>query len=354
MLVSLARMQRAQGNDVKLFCLLQRGPLEARLSDAGIEVYQCRNNPLQASRLGRLCTVFELLREFRAWRPALLHCHNMDPTLYGALAARLAGVRNVISTRHGFGLPAGHTRKERIFWAVSRLCKRVVAVSESGRNSMAALPYSLPGRIMTIRNGVAPQPVTAPGEERTGFTLITVARLAPPKDHPTLLRALALVAPEIPDLRLLIVGGGVMETRLQALAAELKIEHHVRFLGERDDVGNWLARSDAFVLSSTSEGLPISMLEAMAAGLPLILSDVGGISEVARNLPGARLVPPSDIPAMAAAILEFSQERPRLAGWGEGNRRHYEENFSPEGMARQYDDLYASLGRRSTTTTRTA
>jgi len=71
-------------------------------------------------------------------------------------------------------------------------------------------------------------------------------------------------------------------------------------------------------------------------------------------LPGARLVPPSDIPAMAAAILEFSQERPRLAGWGEGNRRHYEENFSPEGMARQYDDLYASLGRRSTTTTRTA
>jgi glycosyltransferase involved in cell wall biosynthesis len=222
-----------------------------------------------------------------------------------------------------------------------RGCNKVVAVSESIATAMAALPYARPSQIVLIRNGGRTLPVLSIPEPKTAFTAITVARLAAPKDHATLLRAIALVTPQIPDLKTLIVGGGPMEGELRALSEELGISGRVHFLGDRDDVGDWLARSDLFVLSSRSEGLPISMLEAMAAGLPMIMSDVGGIRETVGHLPGVILVPAENPSAMADALLDFSRRRQELPALGQANQRYFRQNYSAESMANAYAALYA-------------
>jgi glycosyltransferase involved in cell wall biosynthesis len=340
MLGSLAELQRASGNEVRVICLIQSGPLEERLRKSGVEVYRCRHNPLRQSLPGKLGTIFELRRELRNWGTHILHCHNITTTLYGGPAGRLAGVRGILCTRHGFFVPPHLVRKERAFWAVARVCcDRVVAVSDSGRNAMAALPYGRDAQIVTIPNGISPQEVTLVPEPGSGFTLVTVARLDPPKDHATLLQAIARIGGQIPDLRLLVVGGGSLESRLRELSRELGIERCVEFLGKRHDVGNWLARAHVFVLSSKSEGLPISMLEAMAAGLPMILSDVGGIREVAGGLPAVRLVRPEEPAEMASAILDFYSRRQEVASLGLTHRRYFNEHYS----ARRMSDAYARL-----------
>jgi glycosyltransferase involved in cell wall biosynthesis len=343
MVASLARIQKRRGAQVRIICFSQIGALEATVRNDGVEIYRCRRNPVGASAAGKLSAVLELRRELRAWRTDIVHCHDIPTTLYGAPAARLAGVRGIFCTRHSCRPDV--IRNECSFWRVMRLCDRAVAVSESVQDTLTALPYARAAQIVTIRNGVARQPVTSPPGARRGFTLVTVARLSPPKDHATLLRAVARAAGECPELRLLVVGGGPLEGELRALAQELGISACVEFPGERQDIGNWLARADCFVLSSRSEGLPMSMLEAMAAGLPMILSDVGGIREVVEGLPAVALVPPEDSEALAGAILDFSARRRELSRAGEVHRRHFEEHYSAECMADAYSRLYFQQSR---------
>jgi glycosyltransferase involved in cell wall biosynthesis len=318
--------------------------LEERLRSSGVEIYYCRNNPLQVSHAGKLRVIFELWRELRRWRTDILHCHNVTTALYGGPAGRLARVRMILCTRHGFYVPPERVRKERAFWKIARFCcDRVVAVSQAVRDGMAALPYARAGQIVTIPNGIQAPAVSGFAPAKSGFTLVTVARLDEPKDHPTLLRAIAGVAPRIPGLRLLVVGGGSREGELRELVRELGIEGHVEFLGNRRDVGDWLAQSHVFVLASKSEGLPISMLEAMAAGLPMIVSDVGGVGEAAGCLPAVRLVRPGDPDEMADAILEFWSRREELESLAAAHRHHFEQYYSAETMARAYARLHSEV-----------
>jgi len=144
----------------------------------------------------------------------------------------------------------------------------------------------------------------------------------------------------ISGLRLWVVGDGVDAPRLRQLAATLGLEDSVQFLGEREDVGEWLCRADVFVLSSRSEGLPVSLLEAMAAGLPLIVSDVGGMPEVARMTGAAAVVPPGSPDALADAIERYVQQRHELPQLAERCWACYQEHFTPGRMLRDYMELY--------------
>ncbi len=341
MLSCLAQLQKRQGHSVRVTCLLRSGPLEEPLRKAGIEVSQCRHNPLEGSLRAKLGAIADLRRKLQSWPTDILHCHNITPTLYGAPAAWLTGVGAVIVTRHGFMLRPERVRKEKIFWKVARGCSKVVAVSQSVAHNMSALPYARPAQIVTIRNGVLPPPVLSQPGPKTGFTVVTVARLAEPKDHSTLLRATALLQGEVPDLQVLVVGAGPMEEQLRSLAVELGITEHVKFLGDRRDVGTLLARSDVFALSSLSEGLPISMLEAMATGLPMVLSDVGGIRENVGHLPGVRLVAAGNPAELAGALADLSRNRGGLPRLGEANRQYFQTHYSADDMADAYASLYA-------------
>lgn len=332
---TLCRLHRRAGAEVSVHCLVRKGSLGCQLEEEGVPVYL-------HGRQGKLQLARSLYRGFRASAPDVVHCHNAFATTWGAPAARLAGVKAIVSTRHGLVSPPHPWKREVPFWLAARCCARVVAVCDATGRNLAIGPGAIPTKLLTIRNCAAP---AHPGEGPTqicksGLTLITVARLAPPKDHAGLLHAVALASPQAPDLHLWIVGNGVNAPALHGLASELGIEKRVEFLGERHDVAEWLAAADLFVLSSYSEGVPISLLEALAAGLPVIVTDVGGMPEIARLSGAGTIVPTGDPQALADAILRHAASRDKLAALGARARSSYEQYFHPERMAMDYLRLY--------------
>jgi glycosyltransferase involved in cell wall biosynthesis len=230
------------------------------------------------------------------------------------------------------------------FSLAARFCNFVVAVCKTAERNLAGAPLAARRKIVTVLNGAVAQPLDGTGgpeERQPGFTLVTVGRLVPEKDHECLLRAVALARPSVPDLRVWIVGGGVLANYLETLRDELALGECVHFFGDRRDVGGFLARADVFVLSSRTEGLPVSLLEALAAGLPMIVTDVGGMSEVVKPSGAGTIVAPSDPQALATAITRSAKSRELLKEMGRKGRGYYEEHFTPERMADDYARLYA-------------
>jgi L-malate glycosyltransferase len=337
---TLCRLQAAAGHSVEVHCLMGAGRLAAELQREGVPVH------LHAAGRARPLP-WKLLRQFQRTRPDVVHCHNKNATIHGAPAARLSGARAVVSTRHGLGPTPFRLRTELKFWmAAALLCDRVVAVCDAARRNMAYGARLASHDLVTIRNGAHPPRIDPRHVAATsGFTLISVGRLARPKDFETLLLAMAAVRTAVPDLRLWIVGDGHDGPALLRLCAELGLEDVVQFCGERRDVGNWLIGADVFVLSSTSEGLPMAMLEAMATGLPAIVTEVGALPELVALSGAGRTVPVGDVDALARAIVDLAGRRHELAALGERAARCYHTHFTPERMAGDYLSLYRACLR---------
>jgi len=332
---ALCRLQQSAGHVVSVHCLHHGGAIGDQLSADGV--------PVLVHGPASTCTLLlRLYQGFRRLRPSVVHCHNKSATVHAAAAARLAGARVLVSTRHGMAALPYRLRKELKFWIVAAIfCDRVVAVCETARRNMMAGARAVAHKVVTIRNGAYPSRSTEGMDVlKRGFTLITVGRLAPAKNYETLLRSVAVARERVPDIALWLVGDGEEAASLRQLATELGITGIVQFCGERTDVGNWLRRADVFVLSSISEGLPISILEAMAAGLPAIVTDVGGMPEVVRLSEAGTTVPARNVETLAAAIVEFAGRRDQLQAMGERAHSCYRQHFTPERMADQYLALY--------------
>jgi len=332
---ALCRLQAAAGHTVSVHCLHQKGAVAEQLEHEGTAVLV--HGPTASAVI-----LWRLYRAFRETRPGVVHCHNKSATVHAAAVARLAGAGVLVSTRHGMAALPYRLRKELKFWVTAALfCDRVVAVCDVARRNMIAGAASVAHKVVTIRNGAYPPMVrTESRVEKRGFTLVTVGRLAPAKSYDTLLRSVALARRQVPDLTLWIVGDGVEAASLRRLSTELGLDDAVQFCGERADVGSWLRSADVFVLSSVSEGLPISILEAMAAGLPAIVTDVGGMPEVVSLSGAGTTVPTRDVETLASVIVDFAARRTELKEWGQRARVCYTQHFTPERMADQYLALY--------------
>jgi glycosyltransferase involved in cell wall biosynthesis len=273
-----------------------------------------------------------------------VHCHNANAAIQAAALARLAGARAILTTRHGLVPPDQRRSREIKFWMAARFCDGVVAVCEAARQNLLRGPGAITSKIVTIRNGTAEAPRGGQVVEPTAaFTIITVARLAAEKDQATMLRAFAIAQRSVPGLELRMIGDGPLRGELEALAAELGIAGAVRFPGARSDVGSWLAAADLFALSSASEGLPVSVLEAMAAGLPMLLTSVGGMPEMIELVGGGRLVAPGDPAKMAAAMIEMAKAPDEMRRLGEANRAVYRQQLTAGAMCDAYFVLYNRL-----------
>jgi len=167
--------------------------------------------------------------------------------------------------------------------------------------------------------------------------------LAPVKNHALLLHAWKRVLETVPDAVLLVVGNGSTEPATRALAAELGLGDAVRFLGFRLDIPELLQAMDVFVLSSRSEGLSLTLLEAEAAGLPIVATRVGGNPEVVRDGESGLLVPSGEPEPMAAALARLLQDSALRQRWGERGRRLYRDEFTLQAMVRGYERLYRQL-----------
>ena len=332
LLVEFARHADRDGFELVFVSLTGRGPLAADLDAQRWPVVPLEEPPGLRPRL-----IPRLARLFRQQKVDVVHTHDDRPLLYGAPAARLARVRRVLHTRHGRGF--GLSRRQRLLVRLAaRLTDAFVCVSDDCAALSREQGVSA-RRVLTVRSGIDVSRFSYAGP-RKGGPAVAVARLSPEKDVETLVRAAALAAAERPAFRLEVAGDGPCLLDLQKLVRTLGVGEHVRFLGEVRDVPSLLARASLFALSSVSEGISLTLLEAMARGLPVAATRVGGNPEVVADGASGLLVPPRDPPALARAILELWDGRDRARQMGLAGRRRVEQGFDIKAMVARYEALY--------------
>jgi len=300
----------------------------------------------------------KIARQLRIDRPDVLHLHNHLVHHYGVAAGLLTGVPVFVNTRHrseqklisspnGSSISTAPTdrRSDLIFRATLPFVGAVVLISESTRKFFiqhCGVPES---KARVILNGAhlerfleAP---ANPGAASPAIRFGNAARL----DHYTLLRAFALVVREIPLAELAIAGDGVLRQELEAFTRKLDLAGRVTFVGALPDTPKFLSELDIFVLSSLSEGLPIALLEAMAAGLPIVATRAGGVDEAAIEGQNAFLAEPADAEGLAQAMIKMAR-RPDLAVMGASGREMVKTRFRIDQSWAEYYKLFLSLGAK--------
>jgi glycosyltransferase involved in cell wall biosynthesis len=332
LVVELARHADRAHHRLHFVCLGPRGPLADDIESCGWPVTSLG----QGTGL-HLGSVLRLAGLFRRWRADVVHTHNNAPLLYATPAARLAGVAGVVHTRHGRSSRAG-PRQTAAVRLVSYLADRVVCVSHDARE-LSARQGIARRKLATLWNGIDLTRFAYRGPEGGG-PVVTVARQSPEKDTETLLRAAALVAREHRAFRLEVAGDGPCLPGLRRLADQTGLAGCVRFLGQVRDVPAVLARASLFVLPSLTEGISLTLLEAMARGLPVVATRVGGNPEVVAEGQTGLLVPPRSADALADRML-FLLRRPEVGRqMGLAGRRRVEKHFEIQTMVRRYEGLY--------------
>lgn len=324
-------------------CLGEPGALAPRFQAAGVPV-ECLN----VQSTGKLGSVVRLVQKLRELRPHVLHTHNPTPHLRGAIAAVLARIPVLVHTKHG----RNYTDQPRTLLAnrlASCLTDRVVPVSDDAADVAARLERVSPEKIHVIRNGVDVAAFSSgrgqgQGQATQGaFTAIQVGRLNFIKDQRSLLRAARIVVDAEPRFRLDLIGDGPDRAHLQSLCDELRLREHVQFLGFRDNVRELLAAATVFVLPSISEGISLTLLEAMAAGLPVVATKVGGNQEVVVANETGLLVPAESPRELAKGILRIIQDPDLARRLGNAGRKRVESCFDIRVVVGQYESLYVSL-----------
>jgi glycosyltransferase involved in cell wall biosynthesis len=339
LLVEFARHVDRERFDLRFLALGPGGRLAEEIAACGWPVTALEVPP--GLRLG---LVPRLAWLFRRWKPDVVHTHNTKPLVYAGPAARLAGVRSLIHTRHGqrFGADRSQTA---LFRLAARLADRVICVSHD--SARLSVQEGIAARkVGTVWNGIDVDRFAYLGPADDG-PAVMVGRLSPEKDVDNLLRATALVAGQRPDFRLEVAGDGPCMPALRQAAAELGLDRNVTFLGEVRDVPALLARAGFFVLPSLTEGISLTLLEAMARGLPVIATRVGGNPEVVVDGETGVLVPPSDPGQLAQAILHLLPDLEGRRRMGLAGRKRVEEFFSVRRMVAEYEACYLQLCRPS-------
>jgi glycosyltransferase involved in cell wall biosynthesis len=330
LLVEFARHADRAQFALHFVSLTTRGSLARDIEAAGWPV-----TALEMPSGLRLRLMLRLASFFRRWQIDVVHTHDERPHIHGVVAARVARVPRVIHTRHGQALRLTR-RQTALVNLAAGLTDRFVCVSEDCARRTVEHGVSR-RKVCTLWNGIDLTRFLYAGPSRDG-PIVTVARLSPEKDVATLLRAAA--NPDAAGLHVEIAGAGPCLPELQRLAQELGVGERVRFLGEVRDVAALLARASVFVLPSASEGISLTLLEAMARGLPVVATRVGGNPEVVREGETGLLVPPHDPPALAAALLRVRQDPEWGERLGKAGRRRVEQCFDVRRMVAAYEVLY--------------
>lgn len=290
----------------------------------------------------RLSVIWQLARHLRSNRIDVVHTHNTKSLCYGAPAAKLARVRRVIHTRHGQNYGFSH-RQIRLFRHACRLASNVVCVSQDTARMSREAGVSR-SKIVTIYNGIDTERFRFVGGQPRG-PLVTVGRLSAEKNYQLVIRALQVACKVEPGLRLEVIGDGPCRQELERLARSLDIADYVTFLGETRNVEHRLGQASVFILPSLTEGVSLTLLEAMAVGLPAIATDVGGNVEVVADQITGIIVPSNDVGRLAEAILHLWRNPALAREMGGAGRRRASERYDVRRMLAQYEELYAAPDR---------
>lgn len=321
--------------DVKVACFHREGAWLPRVEEsAPVTAFPIRGfarpaTVRQAAAFARWC---------RRHRIRIVQACDLYANVFALPAAALAGVPLRIGSRRE--LNPDKTDAQIALQRHAYRCARAVVANSPAAQGQLEREGVPAGRIRVIPNGVAVERFTPVPGVRPVRTILTVANLRKEKAHDILLRAAALLAPSHPDLTFVIAGDGPRAAELRALSAALGLSQCVRFLGHVEDVPALLGGAQAFVLPSISEAFPNAAIEAMAAGLPVVASAVGGLLDLVDHERTGLLVTPSDPNALAGAIEMLVANPARAARLGAAAREDVAQRYSFDRMVRSFEDLY--------------
>ncbi len=343
-----------KGWQVKVVNTGRNNALAPELEKAGIKVITFSKSSSKVLQIGRV--LHGLWGEFRADRTSLTHFFLPQAYIFGMFSAILAGFKGVkLMSRRSLN---NYQRKIKCCrWLESKLHKRtdlVLGISQAVIDQLRIQENVPPNHLRLIYNGIDLVPFqkiknnkirTLLGVKDSSLVLTVVANLIPYKGHTDLLEALSYIKQQLPrNWRLLCAGydGGILE-KLKTQAHSLGISNNVLWLGSRQDVGNILAASDIGILCSHQEGLGNSILECMAAALPMIVTDVGGIPEVVVHQKTGLVVPAKSPKKLSEAIIELSSDPKKMQSFGKAGKKRVEQSFSIDKCVSEYHDLYQSF-----------
>lgn len=346
--VDLAAALRRKGHEVAVACSAA-GELSDLLGAANVPLRVLLDRLVK--RRVSVTYTRRLRRLVKEQRFDLVHAHIYASAAASALATLGTGVPLVV-TEHTEGAWQGR-RAHLVSRLIYRRARRMIAVSSPIRERLIERDGVHPKKISLIPNAVIPASDTNPGasgalpdEWQEGPLIGAVARLQPEKGISNLLKAAARVSPSCPEARFLIIGDGPLREELLRLADRLGLRERVRFLGHRADARALIGLLDVLVVPSLTEGTPLIVLEAMAAGVPVVASAVGGIPDQVRQDKEGLLVPPDDTAALGDALLELLQDPEAARLLGEAGRQRADSGFAHAAMVRKTEAVYqAALGR---------
>jgi glycosyltransferase involved in cell wall biosynthesis len=342
LLVEMLRHTNRERVSPRVLCTGERGELADEAERLGVPVDALGRSPGRNYRL-----IVTLARWFRAAGTDVVHTHGPYAHFYGALAARLSGGTPLIHTKHGFLWPWTRRRHWQARLA-GMLSTRVVAVSRDLAEQARSSQKPRNGRLEVLYNGIDTQPFEPRvGAEPGAPTAVMVARFSDEKDFETLLEATRYVVHKRPDFQLKLIGDGPLRKEMQSLATRLGVERAVEFMGNRHDVPARLSAADMFILSTRTEGMSISLLEAMAAGLPVVATSVGGNPEVIVEGETGFLVPQFSPEKLAEKIVWLLDHPGEAQAMGHAGRERVETKFDVRQTVKAYERLYFEVAGRS-------
>ena len=287
-----------------------------------------------------LWDVWNLSRLFRDAGCDVVHTHMFWSNLYGSLAARLAGVPVVITSEHGRNEWKRKWHKWLEVNIISRYADTRLCVSQDilqRRRDADGVPENL---LKLVPNGtVVP---TVVGHERQMTVIGSVGRLVDAKDYPTLVKAISVLARRGTDTRLEIVGEGTERGEIEATIGREGVDSNVTLAGSQTNVSDWLTRWGIFVSSSVREGQPVALLEAMAVGLPSVVTAVGGVPDTLADGVEGIVVPPENPEALADGIQRLLDSAELRSAYGRAARERVIRDFSIDSLASTCREIYAS------------
>lgn len=330
--------------------------VEVELRDMGVPL-----NVLNQKKVYDLRAVLRLNRYIRRHKIDIIHTHLEGADIVGGVAGLLAR-KPVVSTVHlSHNDIVGSSAAHKLLLKVTArwLCRRIAVVAENMREETASwlgVPLS---KVVSIPNGVDTSRFQiSPGFDRPAIKrtlaggdgnyplVINVARLFPQKSQEYLIKAARIVLASAPEARFAIVGTGPRQAEIAALIHDEGLDDKMFLAGRRDDVPDVLAAADLFALSSMQEGLPVALLEALAAACPVVSTDVGGVSEIIRHNVTGLLVPPANPEAMAAAIIEMLADPERARTLAANGQELVQREYSMQAWGRKWQALYLQVLRR--------
>lgn len=338
--IDLSLAQQKIGHTVHICCLEIAGNLAPKALKNNTQVHVLNIKP----GLDLKC-IWRLIKLFRREQADVIHTHNMKPLLHGSIAGKIAGIKSIIHTKHG-------QSDENTYPFIWNINHKIIAISEDARACLLKYNKVDIKKTSVIPNGIPVNSFAESSEHtvnevkeelnipRDHKVIGIVARLAIEKDHSTLLKCFSIIIAQTAKIELVIVGDGPLINTLKEEADNLGISERTHFLGFRSDISRLISAFDVFALSSISEGMSLTLLEAMAAKKPIVATNVGGNPEVVLDEVSGLIVEAQNPKEMASSLMRVLQDSDFATNLGKQGFERVNNHFSVEEMTQKYLTAY--------------